>query len=238
VHERELLAIVYALEEWRPYLHGSRFVIKSDHHPLRYLDTQSNLSKRQMRRMETLQEYDYEIVYVQGKFNVVADELSSCNESPSMGLYVGIEDDEDSGVVALNVVGTLSRPILSKYVVSDLLREYKVDEAIRKDLENPEEGRFEKSLDGILYAVINGQKRLVVPQGKLRQALMHGAHDALVAGHLDFNKAYERLRQGVTWPEMYSELKAFFRSCNSCQWNKNSNQKSIGLLKPLEILTE
>jgi RNase H-like domain found in reverse transcriptase len=25
VHEREFLAIVYALKEWRPYLHGSRF---------------------------------------------------------------------------------------------------------------------------------------------------------------------------------------------------------------------
>jgi hypothetical protein len=55
VHERELLARVYALKEWRPYLHGSRFVIKTDHHPLRYLDTQSNLSKRQMRWMEMLQ---------------------------------------------------------------------------------------------------------------------------------------------------------------------------------------
>jgi hypothetical protein len=43
VHERELLAIFYALKEWRPYLHGSRFVIKTDHHPLRHLDTQTNL---------------------------------------------------------------------------------------------------------------------------------------------------------------------------------------------------
>jgi RNase H-like domain found in reverse transcriptase len=58
VHEREFLAIVYDLKEWRPYLHGSRFVIKTDYHPLRYLDTQSNLSKRQMRWIETLQEYD------------------------------------------------------------------------------------------------------------------------------------------------------------------------------------
>jgi hypothetical protein len=55
VHERELLAIVYALKEWCPYLHGSRFVIKTNHHPLRYLDTQTNISKRQMRWMETLQ---------------------------------------------------------------------------------------------------------------------------------------------------------------------------------------
>jgi RNase H-like domain found in reverse transcriptase len=83
VHERELLAIVYALKEWRPYLYGSRFVINNDHHPLRYLDTQTNLSKRQIRWMETLQEYDYEIVYVQGKFNVVADALSRINTSPS-----------------------------------------------------------------------------------------------------------------------------------------------------------
>jgi hypothetical protein len=104
VHERELLAIVYALEEWRPYLHGSRFVIKTDHHPMRYLDTHSNRSKRQMRWMETLQEYAYEIVYVQGKFNVVADATSRINESPSTALYMESEDDEDSDVVALNVV--------------------------------------------------------------------------------------------------------------------------------------
>jgi hypothetical protein len=77
-----------------------------------------------------------------------------------------------------------------------------------------------------------------VAQGKLRQSLMHGAHDALVSGHLGFNKAYERLRQGVTWPEMYSELKAYVRSCASCQRKYNSNHKPIGLLKPLEIPTE
>jgi hypothetical protein len=49
-----------------------------------------------------------------------------------------------------------------------------------------------------MYAVENGQRMLVVPQGYLRQSLMHGAHDDLVAGHPGFNKAYERLRHGVT----------------------------------------
>jgi hypothetical protein len=76
-----------------------------------------------------------------------------------------------------------------------------------------------------------------VPQGNLRQALMHGAHDELVSGHLGFNKANERPRQGVTWPEMCSELKAFVRSCDSCKMNNPSNQIPIGLLKPLEIPT-
>jgi hypothetical protein len=72
--------------------------------------------------MKTLQEYDYEILYVQGKFNVVADELSRINESPSTALYMGSEDDEDSDMVAFNVVGTISRPMLSKSMVSDFLR--------------------------------------------------------------------------------------------------------------------
>jgi hypothetical protein len=49
VHERELLSIVYALKEWRPYLHGSRFVIKTDHHPLRYLDCRKH--RRETARM-------------------------------------------------------------------------------------------------------------------------------------------------------------------------------------------
>ena len=87
--------------------------------------------------METLQEYDYEIVYVQGKFNVVADALSRISESPSSELYAGEDEEEFSEAVAVNVVGTVSRPMLSKSMVSELLRAYKADRNTRKDFENP-----------------------------------------------------------------------------------------------------
>jgi hypothetical protein len=60
--------------------------------------------------------------------------------------------------VALNAVGTVSRLMLINYMVSDLIGAYMEDKAISKDFENPEEGRFEKSLDGILYAVENGKR--------------------------------------------------------------------------------
>jgi RNase H-like domain found in reverse transcriptase len=49
VHDLELMAIVYALHEWRVYLRWIAFEIESDHHPLRYLDFQPKLSKHQMR---------------------------------------------------------------------------------------------------------------------------------------------------------------------------------------------
>ena len=49
VHEKELLAIIFALRTWRIYLHGAEFDILTDHHPLIYLDSQPNLSRRQAR---------------------------------------------------------------------------------------------------------------------------------------------------------------------------------------------
>jgi hypothetical protein len=106
--------------------------------------------------METLQEYDYEIVYAQGKFNVVADALSRINTSPSSELYTGEDEEETTETVAVNVVGSVSRPMLTKSMLSEVLMAYKADKDTRNDFENPEDGRFGKSADGLLYAVDNG----------------------------------------------------------------------------------
>jgi hypothetical protein len=76
VHEKELLAVIHSLKVWRHYLLGVKFKIETDHQFLRYLSTQPNLSRRQCRWMELLQEFDFDIEYVKGKENVVADALS------------------------------------------------------------------------------------------------------------------------------------------------------------------
>jgi hypothetical protein len=92
-----------------------------------------------------LKKYDYEIVYVQGKFNVVADAFSRINESPYSELYTVEDEEEISDILAVNVVETVSsRPMLSKSMVSESLRAYKADKNTRKDFENPKYGRFEK----------------------------------------------------------------------------------------------
>jgi hypothetical protein len=98
--------------------------------------------------METLQEYDYEILYAQGNFNVIADALSRINKSPSSELYTGEDDEEATETVAVNVVGTVSRPMLTKSMLSKVLRAYKAEKSTRKYFENPEVGKFEKSADG------------------------------------------------------------------------------------------
>jgi RNase H-like domain found in reverse transcriptase len=60
-HDRELLAIIYVVREWRTYLNGAMFRIRSDNHPLQYLETQPQLSKRQIRWVDALAAFDYRI---------------------------------------------------------------------------------------------------------------------------------------------------------------------------------
>ena len=96
-HDRELLAIVYALKTWRPYLYGAEFRIQTDHHPLKYLETQGNLSRRQQRWLEILSEFDFKIEYVRGKWNLVADALSRrVDLYRDTSLYTGEDDEIDA----------------------------------------------------------------------------------------------------------------------------------------------
>ena len=75
-HEKETLAVIHALKKWHVYLEGRHFIIYTDHATLRHFTEQPDLTRRQARWMEKLQDYDFEIKYLPGKQNIVADSLS------------------------------------------------------------------------------------------------------------------------------------------------------------------
>ncbi|GAA5944073.1 hypothetical protein JCM1841_001868 [Sporobolomyces salmonicolor] len=76
MHEQELLAVVAAMKEWRIDLLGVHFHVLTHHDTLKHFGTHATLSKRQARWTETLADYDYELSYIPGKLNTVADSLS------------------------------------------------------------------------------------------------------------------------------------------------------------------
>ncbi|KAB2632567.1 hypothetical protein D8674_028814 [Pyrus ussuriensis x Pyrus communis] len=83
--EKELLAIVFALEKFRSYLVGSKVIVFSDHAALRYLMTKKDAKPRLIRWILLLQEFDLEIRDKKGSDNVVADHLSRLNENHGVG---------------------------------------------------------------------------------------------------------------------------------------------------------
>jgi hypothetical protein len=76
VHEQELLAIINSLSNWRHYLSGRKFTVKTDHKSLQYFKTQPMLSGRQSRWKDVIANFDFDIEYIEGPTNAVADGLS------------------------------------------------------------------------------------------------------------------------------------------------------------------
>ena len=71
-----MLAITHALAKFKQYLVGSKFVVKNDHNSLRHFLTQNDLNERKKKWVSKIQASDFDIEYVKGKSNIVADALS------------------------------------------------------------------------------------------------------------------------------------------------------------------
>jgi len=74
--EKELLAVVFAMDKFRSYLVGAKVIVYTDHAALKYLLTKKDAKPRLIRWILLLQEFDLEIRDKKGADNCMADHLS------------------------------------------------------------------------------------------------------------------------------------------------------------------
>lgn len=99
--EKELLAIVWAVKHFRPYLYGRKFTIYTDHRPLAWLKTIKEPNSKLTRWKLRLEEFDYDIVYKNGKQNTNADALSRIKlnvlgQDDNISMQVNVDKNEQS----------------------------------------------------------------------------------------------------------------------------------------------
>ncbi|CAN6718940.1 unnamed protein product [Malus baccata var. baccata] len=100
--EKELLAVVFALDKFRSYLLGTKVIIYTDHAALKYLFTKKEAKPRLIRWMLLLQEFDIEIRDKKGSENVVADHLSRMvHEEDAVPIIETFPDEQLMSVKAL-----------------------------------------------------------------------------------------------------------------------------------------
>lgn len=95
--EKEVLSVIWNVKHFRPYLYGRKFLIRTDHKPLKWLKELKEPNAKLTRWRLALEEYDFDIEYLQGKENKVADALSrvqlNFNETEQAGLDLREDDD-------------------------------------------------------------------------------------------------------------------------------------------------
>ncbi|TFY56794.1 hypothetical protein EVJ58_g7424 [Rhodofomes roseus] len=117
VHKIEMLTGVEAMLRHRDILQGCEFTWITDHKGLTHLWNQKNLSGRQARWIEKLSEFNFEIEYVPGVENVLADTLSHLYSNDTPGTVRDpsefTQHDETAPVAAQLAVVNISKPVFT-----------------------------------------------------------------------------------------------------------------------------
>jgi hypothetical protein len=175
--EREGLAMVYALQKFRPYLLGGHFKMFTDHSMLKYLVNKPVLGGRICRWILLFQEYDFEIVVKPGRMNRGPDHLSMLEhgEEPTI-LEDALSDAQLLSIINIDDHFTEIVQFLSKGMAP---REYTILQ--KKQL-------VVRVVD---FSLIDGQLYNMGPDEILRRCVMDAkrplileeAHEGIAGGH-------------------------------------------------------
>ena len=226
--EKELLAVVFALEHFHYYIYGKRVQVESDHKPLESI-LQKPLSAappRLQRMLLRLMKYDFDLKYTPGKQMFVSDTLS---RAPLLVDAPASDDWESQVLLVMNSL-PISDEMLKKF--QEETRKDATLQSIKRFTQNgwpdakqdiPEEVRaykgFSDEISEMNEIMFKGEQ-IIVPKS-LQKDMLRIVHE----GHLGRDKCLENARSVIFWPGMSSQIVNTVTSCMICQHNMNAQQK-------------
>nr|GEU87828.1 reverse transcriptase domain-containing protein [Tanacetum cinerariifolium] len=201
--EKEMLAVVYAFEKFRPYLVLSKSIVYTDQSALKYLLNKQDAKPRLLRWVLLLQEFDITILDKKGSENLAADHLSRL-ENPHQDV---IENKDINENFPLETLGSLTSHNTPRF--ADIAN-FHVGNFIKKGLTSQQKKKFFKDeAFEILKACHEG------PSG--------GHHGAILTA----NKVFDA---GFFWPSIYHDAHEMIKTCDICQRHGKISQRAVDYL--------
>ncbi|XP_031104476.1 uncharacterized protein LOC116007955 [Ipomoea triloba] len=176
IYEKEYLSIINVMEKWRSYLIGRHFIIKTDHHSLKFLLEQKITTAIQHKGLAKLLGLQYTIQYKRGVDNCATDALSR-----------RMVDHEDTAMNAISSV----KPQWAEKIAQSYENDDWAKEVLTTTLITPDQNPKITVSDGL----IKYKQRLYIgSRGNLRGKLMTQMHDSPLGGHSGQQGTYQRLR--------------------------------------------
>lgn len=215
VYEKELMALVLAIQHWRHYLLGKPFVVYTDHKSLKHFLQQRVTSPDQQCWLAKLLGYQFEVKYKLGLENKAADALSRCHGDMELAVMLSYPTWLDG---------------------EQLLQEVRQDPVLKKTVEELKRNPGAKTGFTVRQDVLFYQGRLVLSSDSPSiPVLLKEFHETPMGGHSGFLRTYRRLAANLYWPGMQKRVRDFVRACDTCQRQKYAATAPGGLLQPLPI---
>ncbi|CAN6712714.1 unnamed protein product [Malus baccata var. baccata] len=210
--EKELLAVVFALDKFRSYLIGTKVIVFTDHAALKYLLTKKEAKPRLIRWILLLQEFNIEIRDKKGSENVVADHLSRMvHDEESLPILETFPDEQLLSIkVSAPWYADIVNFLVSKRIPSEFTRHQR--DKLRHD------ARFYVWDDPYLWKFCPDQIIRRCVHDSECHSILSFCHTYACGGHFGTQRtALKVLQCGFYWPSIFKDAKTFCLTCDKCQ---------------------
>ncbi|GJR41210.1 reverse transcriptase domain-containing protein [Tanacetum coccineum] len=226
--EKELLAVVYAFEKFRPYLVLSKSIVYTDHSALKYLLAKQDAKPRLLRWILLLQEFDVVIRDKKGAENLAADHLSRL-ENPHQSELEKKEITETFPLETLGMVtfrGDDNAPWFADFA------NYHAGNFVIKGMSSQQKRKFFKDVkhyfwdDPFLFKICADQVIRRCVSGQEAFDILKACHSGPTGGHYGANYTAKKVfDSGFYWPTIYKDAHDFVTRCDICQRQGKISQR-------------
>ncbi|XP_075088195.1 uncharacterized protein LOC142170238 [Nicotiana tabacum] len=230
VTKKEMLPVVFAFENFRSYLIGSKVIVYTDHASIRYLVDKKKSKPRLIRWVLLLQEFDLEIRDSKGTENQVTDHLSCLEGAENATESEDIlETFPDEQLLATSVEYVPWYADIANYLacgIEPYELSYVQKKRFYRDYRNyycDEPHLFKICIDNMIQRCVPEIEQCSVLQA---------CHVSPYGGH--FGGVWTVAKVGFCWPTIFKDAHQWVKGCNECQRTGNISRRHEMPMNPIQ----